>query len=82
MGLALVATIFFILVYGLKIEQMKSGLYSVYAFLFSLYLIYDTQLILGKHKKRYRIDDFIIASLNIYIDIVQIFLSLLELIFN
>lgn len=82
MGLGLVVVIFAILVYGLKLEQMQAGLYSLYALLFTLYFIYDTQLILGKHKKKYRVDEFIVASLNIYIDLVQIFLSLLELLFQ
>lgn len=48
-------------------------------FLFSLYLIYDTQLVMGKYNNEYLIDDYIIAALMIYIDIIQIFLYLLEL---
>jgi FtsH-binding integral membrane protein len=47
--------------------------------LFSLYLIYDTQLVMGKYGAEYQIDDYIIAALMIYIDIIQIFLYLLEL---
>ncbi len=47
--------------------------------LFSLYLIYDTQLIMGKHGREYSIDDYVIAALNIYLDIVNIFLYLLSL---
>lgn len=48
-------------------------------FLFSLYLIYDTQLVMGKFNNEYEIDDYIIAAIMIYIDIIQIFLYLLEL---
>jgi FtsH-binding integral membrane protein len=48
-------------------------------FLFSLYLIYDTQLVMGKFGNEYEIDDYIIAALMIYIDIIQIFMYLLEL---
>lgn len=47
--------------------------------LFSLYLIYDTQLVMGKYGVEYQIDDYIIAALMIYLDIIQIFLYLLEL---
>ena len=48
-------------------------------FLFSLYLIFDTQLVMGKFGNEYMIDDYIIAALMIYIDIIQIFMYLLEL---
>jgi FtsH-binding integral membrane protein len=48
-------------------------------FIFSLYLIFDTQLILGKFGVEYEIDDYIIAALNLYIDIINIFLYLLQL---
>jgi FtsH-binding integral membrane protein len=47
--------------------------------LFSVYLIYDTQLVMGKYGAEYQIDDYIIAALMIYIDIIQIFLYLLQL---
>jgi FtsH-binding integral membrane protein len=47
--------------------------------LYSMYLLYDTQLIFGKVGLEYDVDDYILASLNIYLDIIQIFLYLLEL---
>lgn len=51
------------------------------ALLFSGYIVYDTQLILGdKHKKhRFTVDDYVFAALNIYLDIINLFLYLLEL---
>jgi hypothetical protein len=45
---------------------------------FGLYLIYDTQLILRKFAYKYSIDDYIIAALNLYIDIIEIFVYLLR----
>ena len=48
-------------------------------FLYSLYLIYDTQLIMGKFGNEYKIDDYIIAALNVYLDIINIFINLLGL---
>ena len=55
-------------------------LYCVIAvFLYSLYLIYDTQLIMGKFGNEYSIDDYIIAALNVYLDIINIFIHLLGL---
>ena len=47
--------------------------------LFSLYLIYDTQAIMGKIGDVYTLDDYIIASIDIYLDIINIFLYLLRL---
>ena len=46
---------------------------------FSIYLIFDTQLILGRFGMQYEIDDYILAALNIYIDIIQLFLFILNL---
>jgi FtsH-binding integral membrane protein len=48
-------------------------------FLYSIYLIYDTQLIMGSFGNAYSIDDYIVAAMMIYIDIIQIFLYLLRL---
>ena len=39
---------------------------SISLLIFSLYLIYDTQLIYGKFGVEYKIDDYIIAAINIY----------------
>ena len=49
---------------------------------YSLYLIYDTQLILGKFGSEYNIDDYCFAALNLYIDIIYLFIKILYLIGN
>ena len=51
------------------------------AFIFSFYIIYDTQLIIGgKHKKyQFRTDEHVFAALNLYLDIINLFLYLLRL---
>lgn len=51
------------------------------AIIFSCYIVYDTQLICGgKHNKfRFTVDDYVFAALNIYFDIVNLFIYLLEL---
>lgn len=48
-------------------------------FVFSLYLIFDTQLIMGKFGVEYSIDDYIFAALNVYLDIINIFIYLLAI---
>ena len=47
--------------------------------LFGLYLIYDTQLILGNGALKLTEEDYIYAAMSLYIDIIQIFLSILRL---
>ena len=47
--------------------------------IFSLYLIYDIQLIIGNRKDMILVDDYMFAALNIYLDIINIFLYLLRL---
>jgi FtsH-binding integral membrane protein len=48
--------------------------------LFGLYLIYDTQLILGNKENALEVDDYILAAFILYTDIVYLFLKILELI--
>ena len=44
------------------------------ALVFSLYLIYDTQLMLGgKHKYALSPEEYIFAALNIYLDVINLF---------
>lgn len=47
--------------------------------LFSFYLIYDTQLIMGKGEQCIGIDDYVWAALQLYIDIIQMFMYILQL---
>lgn len=47
---------------------------------YSIYLIYDTQLIVGEMGRKYQIDDYVLAVLNLYIDIVQLFLKILYIV--
>lgn len=53
---------------------------SVGALLFCFYLVYDTQMMMGgKHKYSISPEEYIFAALNLYIDIVQIFLNILTI---
>lgn len=63
----------------------SESLFHVYAclgaMLFCIYIVYDTQLIIGgQHKKfKFEVDDYAFAALSIYLDIVDLFLFLLSL---
>ena len=47
--------------------------------LYSVYIIYDTQLIIGKFGIEYNIDDYCLAALNLYIDIIYLFIRILSI---
>jgi hypothetical protein len=50
--------------------------------LFTFYIVYDTQLIMGElggHQQQFGIDDYVFAALNLYLDIINLFLHLLQL---
>ena len=48
--------------------------------IFCIYLIYDVQLLIGNSEKKFSEDDYILAAINIYLDIIAIFIRLLEII--
>jgi len=50
--------------------------------LFSFYLLFDTQLIMGGKRYEVDIDDYILAAMILYLDIINIFLYLLRLLGN
>jgi len=51
------------------------------ALIFSLYLIYDTQMMIGgKHKYSISPEEYIFAALSLYLDVVNIFLYILTII--
>ena len=58
-------------------------LYTLYTFLSTImlgfYLVYDTQLIMGKFGYGYSVDDYIFAAMEIYMDIIRLFLMILRI---
>ena len=57
------------------------GMGAAGALVFSLYLVYDTQLMLGgKHKYALSPEEYIFAALNIYLDVVQLFMYILMIV--
>lgn len=47
--------------------------------LFCIYLIYDTQLLIGSGRVSFSEDDYILAAINIYLDIIILFLKILSI---
>lgn len=75
-----------LMLFGIVSIFMRSKILSILyaslgAGLFSMYLIFDTQLMLGgKHKYSISPEDYVIAALNIYVDIINLFLLILRLV--
>lgn len=56
------------------------ALSCVFAILFSAYLIYDIQMVLGGKTFSVSPDEYVFASVQIYLDIVLLFLQILNII--
>ena len=54
---------------------------SAGALIFSMYIVYDTQLMMGgKHKYSLSPEEYIFASLSLYLDIINLFMYILMII--
>jgi len=50
------------------------------ALVFSFFIIYDTQLIVGGgHEREFNVDDYAMAAISLYLDVIQLFLAILRL---
>ena len=85
-GNVMIVTLFGLIIFGFIASFIQAALlnmiYSVGgAVIFSFYIIYDTQLLIGGNNRRiqYTTNDFALASINLYLDVVNLFLFLLDL---
>lgn len=54
---------------------------SLGALIFSMYLVYDTQLMMGgSHKYSISPEEYVFAALNLYVDVINIFIYILTII--
>ena len=81
LGSALLILMFMGIIQFFLNDSVYNFVYSgLGAFIFSLYLIYDVQLISsGNHKNELSPDDYIYGALSIYLDIINLFLYILQL---
>lgn len=86
MGGVLFVAVLILMVFGIVAiffpgRTMSLVYASLGALIFSVYLIYDTQLMMGgKHKYSISPEEYIFAALNLYLDIVNIFMYILTII--
>lgn len=78
----LLVLITFGIIAGIMNDKVVNIVYaSLGALLFSFYLVFDTQLMLGgNHKLAISPEEYIFAALNLYLDVVNLFLYILALV--
>ena len=69
---------FILMVFILDITMFEMVCCFFFTLLLGVYLVYDTHLILKKYGEDYSINDYIFASLQIYLDIPRLFLAILS----
>mmetsp|Transcript_11446 Transcript_11446/g.24601 ORF Transcript_11446/g.24601 Transcript_11446/m.24601 type:complete len:247 (-) Transcript_11446:327-1067(-) len=64
----------------LHVQWLHLAICTGGAALFSVYLIFDLQLIMGNSEVSIGPDEYVLAALNLYLDILNIFLYILQLV--
>jgi FtsH-binding integral membrane protein len=89
MGGVLLVALVCLLMFGLMVwifpgNKILNIVYaSIGAFIFGCYIIFDTQMMMGgKHKYSLDPEEYIFASLNLYLDIINLFMFILSIIGN
>lgn len=81
-GFTLCMTTLFIFIFGITTGQYRVAhmiICGIAVVLFSFYLLFDTQLIMGGKRYEIEIDDYILGAIILYTDIITIFLYLLRI---
>jgi FtsH-binding integral membrane protein len=55
------------------------GLAFIFSAIYSVYILIDTQLILGGKNKELTMDDYILGSVILYTDIISLFIKILQI---
>ncbi len=79
-GLSLMMSLIFFFVFSAK--AMNAIYCGIGVLIYSIYLVIDTQLIMGGKRYELEIDDYILAAFILYTDIIMIFLYILRLLSN
>merc|ERR1711904_669137 len=64
--------------FNFDLKFVEMGYDIVCILIFVVYIIFDTQLIVGgEHKHQFAIDDYVFGALSLYLDIINLFTHLL-----
>ena len=70
---------FILMDFILNITFLEMVVCFFFTLLFGVYLVYDTQIILGTKNEMIEMDNYILGAFILYTDIVYIFMKILEL---
>jgi FtsH-binding integral membrane protein len=78
LGMLFIFSGLFVFMYGPSLQLFYC---VIGVFLYSFYIVFDTQQIIGGKKTRYQIseDSYVIASVMLYLDIIGLFLEILRI---
>ena len=80
-GLIVLVVFSFVMIFLPQIGWLRTVLSCFGALLFSLYLIHDTQMLMGgDHKYSISPEEYIFAALTLYLDIFNIFMYILSIV--
>jgi len=80
--LIFMSTICLMMSFFIQVKWLYMAYNALGVLIFTLYIVYDTQLILGEwggHQVQFNIDDYVLAAMTLYLDIINLFLHLLAL---
>uniref|UniRef100_A0A7S3PL90 Uncharacterized protein n=1 Tax=Aplanochytrium stocchinoi TaxID=215587 RepID=A0A7S3PL90_9STRA len=62
-------------------QRVRTALSALFVILFSFFIVYDTQLIIGGNGQKYQleVDEYVFGALSLYLDIINLFLCVLSL---
>lgn len=69
----------FINLFFIKSSLIVTGMAILMSVVYSIYILVDTHLILGGKNKQLSLDDYVRGSVILYVDIVNLFLKLLQI---
>jgi FtsH-binding integral membrane protein len=82
----LICALFGLFMFGIFVPFFQTSILTTMyscggAMIFSFYIVYDTQLIVGGNHRsiQFRTDDIVLAATSLYLDVVNLFLMLLDL---
>ena len=69
---------FLLMILLLSNTMIEKVMCFVGTLLFGVYLVYDTQIIMKKFGETYKVDDYIFAAIQLYLDIINLFMMILS----
>ena len=81
-GAVFIAIILVIATWILKFSYAATFINAGFAVVYCLFIIYDTQQVIGKNRHGLHIDDYVLGVVILYTDIIGLFISILQMLRN